>query len=92
MPAGGLLPELPRLFDLLAGDSWTVYRFLTQHHPELDGDAPLSALQRGKVNQVLAAAENINTPDHGSPVASPGDYLATVVNDCTKGMRCLLLG
>jgi hypothetical protein len=25
---GGLLPELPRIFDLLGGDSWTVYRFL----------------------------------------------------------------
>jgi hypothetical protein len=49
----GLLPELPRLFDLFGGDSWTVYRFLTQHHPELDGDTPLSALQRGKVNQVF---------------------------------------
>ncbi len=29
----GLLPELLRLFDLLGGDCWTVYRFLTQHHP-----------------------------------------------------------
>jgi hypothetical protein len=27
---GGFLPELPWLFDLLGGDSWTVYRFLTQ--------------------------------------------------------------
>ena len=55
---GGLLPDLPRLFDLLGGDSWTVYRFLTQHHPELDGDTALSTLQRGNVSQVLAAAEN----------------------------------
>jgi hypothetical protein len=31
------LPELPKLFDLLGGDSWTVYRFLIQHHPELEG-------------------------------------------------------
>jgi hypothetical protein len=53
-----LLPELPRLFDLLGGDSWTVYRFLNQHHAELEGDIALSALQRGKVSQVLAAAEN----------------------------------
>jgi hypothetical protein len=72
---GSLLPELPKLFDLLGADSWTVYGLLTQHHPELDGDTPLSALQRGKVNQVLAAAENINTPDHGSPVASPRGLL-----------------
>ncbi len=55
---GGLLPELPRLFEVLGGESWTVYRFLTQHHPELDGDTALSALQRGKVEKVLAAAEN----------------------------------
>ena len=55
---GGLLPEFPRLFDLLGGDSWTVYRFLTQHHPELEGDTALSALQRGKISQVLVAAEN----------------------------------
>ncbi len=49
---------LPRLFDLLGGDSWTVYRFLTQVSPELEGDTPRSALEHGKVSQVLAAAEN----------------------------------
>lgn len=54
----GLLPELPRLFDPLRGDSSTVYRFLIQHHPELDNDTALSALQRDKVHQVLAAGEN----------------------------------
>jgi hypothetical protein len=27
---GGLSPEFPRLFDVLGGDSWTVYRFLNQ--------------------------------------------------------------
>jgi hypothetical protein len=36
-PNGGLLPELPKLFERLGGDPWTVYRFLLQHHPELDG-------------------------------------------------------
>lgn len=55
---GALLPELPQLFDRLGGDSWTVYRFLTQHHPELEGDTALSALQRGKTKQVFGAAEN----------------------------------
>jgi hypothetical protein len=55
---GGPLPELPRLFEVLGGESWTVYRFLTQHHPELDGETALWALQRGKVEKVLAAAEN----------------------------------
>jgi hypothetical protein len=44
---GSLLQELPKLFDVLGGDSWTVYRFLTQHHPELEGDTARSALQRG---------------------------------------------
>jgi hypothetical protein len=56
---GDLLPDLPRLFELLGGESWTVYRFLTQHHPELEGDTALSALLRGKANKVLAAAEGI---------------------------------
>jgi hypothetical protein len=55
---GGLLPDLPRIFDLLGGDSWTVYRFLTQDHPELEGGTALSALLRGKVEKVLVAAEN----------------------------------
>ena len=57
-PNGKLLPDLPQLFKLLGGDSWTVYRFLIQHHPELEGDTALSALLRGKVEKVLAAAEN----------------------------------
>jgi hypothetical protein len=55
---GGLLPGLPQLFKLLGGDPWTVYRFLIQHQPELEGDTALSALQRGKVDKVLAAVEN----------------------------------
>jgi hypothetical protein len=49
---GGLLPQIPDLFDLLGGDSWTVYRFLTQHHPKLEGNTALSALLRGKVQKV----------------------------------------
>jgi hypothetical protein len=57
-PNGKLLPDLPQLFKLLGGDSWTVYRFLIQHHPELEGDTALSALLRGKVEKVLAAAED----------------------------------
>jgi len=57
-PNGKLLPDLPQLFKLLGGDSWTVYRFLIQHHPELEGDTALSALLRRKVDKVLAAAED----------------------------------
>jgi hypothetical protein len=56
---GGLLPELPPLFDVLGGDSWTAYRFLIQHHLELDSDTALSALQRGKVSQVLVPTESV---------------------------------
>jgi hypothetical protein len=49
---GGLPPELPKLFDLLGGDSWTVHRFLTRNRLELEGDTALSALQHGKVSKV----------------------------------------
>jgi hypothetical protein len=55
---GGLLPKLPRFFEILGGESWTVYRFLIQHHPELEGDTALSALLGGKIEKALAAAEN----------------------------------
>ena len=55
-PSAGLA-ELPRLFEVSGGDSWTVYRFLTQHHPDLEGDTAPSALERGKVEKVLAAAK-----------------------------------
>jgi hypothetical protein len=67
---GGLLPDLPRIFDLL-GDSGRVYRFRIQHQPELEDDTAVSALHRGKVRQVLAAAENTVgvLPDHHSPAA-----------------------
>jgi hypothetical protein len=56
---GRLLPELPRLFELLGGNPWTVYRFLLQHHPELDGATAFEALKTGKVEDVLAAAKNV---------------------------------
>ena len=55
---GGLLPGLANLFDRLGGNSWTVYRFLIQHHPELDGATAAAALKAGNANEVLAAAEN----------------------------------
>jgi hypothetical protein len=45
----------------LVGDSWTVYRFLTQHHPELEGDIALSALQHGKVSRALTTDENASS-------------------------------
>lgn len=56
---GRLLPELPRLFELLGGNPWTVYRFLLEHHPEFDGATAVEALKAGKVEDVLAAAKNV---------------------------------
>jgi hypothetical protein len=72
---GGLLPELPRLFEVLGGESWTVYRFLTQHHPELEGDTALSVLQRGNVEKVPCCRRKYRWRFFlicGSPVASKG--------------------
>jgi hypothetical protein len=52
---------LPQLFDRLGGNPWTVYRFLVQHHPELNGLTGVEVLQRGQTNQVLDAAESTLT-------------------------------
>lgn len=49
---------LPRLFEILGDDSWSVYRFLVQHHPELDGLTGREALSQGKVDEVIGAAES----------------------------------
>jgi hypothetical protein len=54
-----LLPGLPRLFDILGGDPWTIYRILLQHHAELGGARALDALRQGRIDAVIAAAENI---------------------------------
>lgn len=54
-----LLPGLPRLFEILGANPWTIYRFLLQHHPELEGIRALDALRRGWSERVLAAAENL---------------------------------
>jgi hypothetical protein len=56
-----LLPALPRLFTLLGDDPWRLFRFLQQHHGELGGDRALDALRHGKIDGVLAAAENTAT-------------------------------
>ncbi len=53
-----LLPGLPRLFEVLGGDPWRLFRFLQQHHSELGGIRALDALRRGRVDGVLAAAVN----------------------------------
>ena len=50
---------LPGLFERLGGGTWSVYRFLVQVHPELDGLTGREALQRGRADQVLAVADGI---------------------------------
>jgi hypothetical protein len=54
---------LPKLFDLLGGNSWAVYRFLTQRHAALEGVAAKDALHQGKAMQVLQAAESLAQGD-----------------------------
>jgi hypothetical protein len=50
---------IPDLFDRLGGDPWAVYRFLVQHHAELDGLTGCEALLRGKSKDVVEAAESV---------------------------------
>ncbi len=47
---------LPELFDVLGGSPWAVYRFLVQHHPELDGLTGAEALRQGRSHDVVDAA------------------------------------
>lgn len=50
---------LPELFEIFGGSPWAVYRFLVQHHDELDGVTGREALRRGSAEAVLAAARGI---------------------------------
>jgi hypothetical protein len=50
---------LPVLFERLGGSPWAVYRFLVQHHPELNGQTGRQALQRGRTAEVIEAAESV---------------------------------
>ncbi len=58
LPGRQLLPGLPRLFAVLGDDPWRLLRFLQQHHAELLGKRAFEALQQGRVDEVLATAEN----------------------------------
>jgi len=58
LPGRQLLPGLPRLFAVLGDDPWRLLRFLQQNHAELRGKRAFEALQQGRVDEVLAAAEN----------------------------------
>jgi hypothetical protein len=50
---------LPDLFDRLGDSPWAVYRFLVQHHPELDGLTGREALRRGRSDAAIATAESV---------------------------------
>ena len=50
---------LPDLFDRLGDSPWAVYRFLVQHHSELDGLTGVEALRRGKKAETVEAAESV---------------------------------
>jgi hypothetical protein len=52
-------PALRHIAKRLAGDVWTVYRFLVQPHEELDGATGIEALRDGRDQEVLEAAESV---------------------------------
>jgi hypothetical protein len=56
-PDGKEMQGLPALFDRLP-EPWAVFRFLTQHHPELNGKTAAEALKAGHIKEVLNAADN----------------------------------
>lgn len=56
--AGLPLPGLPRLFEILGKQPWTVYRFLRTQHPELGGRTALDALKAGQYEAVMGVAQN----------------------------------
>jgi hypothetical protein len=57
---GRLLPGLADLARELPGGPWTVYRFLLQAHPELNGMTGLEALKAGRVSEVVQVARGIS--------------------------------
>ena len=50
---------LPALFERLGDNPWAVYRFLVQHHGELEGRTAIEGLRQGDVPTVLDAAEGV---------------------------------
>jgi len=57
-PYRGLV-ALARVFQ----DTWSVYRFLLQAHPELDGLTGLDALRRGQDARLIGVAETVAAGD-----------------------------
>jgi len=60
---GKAFDVLPKLFDMLGDNPWTVYRFLTQRHAALAGVSAKDALHQGKATQVLQTAESLAQGD-----------------------------
>jgi hypothetical protein len=58
LPDRQLLPALPRLSAVPGDDPWRLFRLLQQRQGELGGERALEALRRGRIEAVLAAAEN----------------------------------
>jgi hypothetical protein len=56
---GRPLPGLKSIFEILGGDPWTVYRFLTQRHDELTGVTALDAMKSGRLEDVKNVARNL---------------------------------
>ena len=50
---------IPNLFTALGDSPWTIYRFLTQKHPELEGRTAIAALEKGEDKRVLSVAASI---------------------------------
>lgn len=57
-PDGLLPPAIGALFVILE-HSFAVYRFLTQHHNELDGQTGLEAIMTGHSDEALETAQGI---------------------------------
>lgn len=57
---GRLVPGLADLARELAGGPWTVYRFLLQGHPELEGMTGLEALKAGRRSEVVEIARGVS--------------------------------
>jgi hypothetical protein len=56
-----IVPGMARLFAVLGDDPWRVFRFLQQRHGELGGARAIDVLRHGRVDAVIAAAENAAT-------------------------------
>lgn len=56
---GQPLAGLKELAGALGGGGWTLYRFLMQTHPELDGKRGIDALKQNRLTDLLGVADGI---------------------------------